>query len=89
PLFRPDTPAEYRQQTKDRLVGRLAYLARHLSDNCYLLGDQFTVADAYLYTVLGWGRPLGIDLAEWPSLLAFHERIGRRQSVVDALAAED
>lgn len=89
PLFRPDTPAEYRQQTKDRLVGRLAYLARHLSDNCYLLGDQFTVADAYLYTVLGWGRPLGIDLAEWPSLLAFHERIGQRQSVVDALAAED
>ncbi len=89
PLFRPDTPDAYRQSSKERLNARLNFVARHLSDNYYLLGEQFTVADAYLYTVLGWGRLVGIDIANWPTLLAFHERVGQRPSVIDALAAED
>jgi glutathione S-transferase len=52
------------------------------------MGDQFTVADGYLFTVLGWGRWVGIDIARWPALLAFQQRVGERQSVRDALAAE-
>jgi len=53
-----------------------------------LLGDRFTVADGYLFTVLGWGHAVAIDIGQWPSLLAFLERVGQRQSVRDALAAE-
>jgi len=53
-----------------------------------LLGDQFTVADGYLFTVLGWGSAVEIDIGRWPTLRAFQERVGQRRSVRDALAAE-
>jgi glutathione S-transferase len=54
-----------------------------------LLGDQFTVADSYLFTVLGWGSAVEIDIGRWPTLLAFQERVSQRQSVRDALKAEE
>jgi glutathione S-transferase len=54
-----------------------------------LLGDQFTVADGYLFTVLGWGRAVEIELDRWPTLLAFQERVSQRQSVREALKAEE
>ena len=50
--------------------------------------DRFTVADGYLFTVLGWAGSVEIDIGRWPTLLAFQQRIGQRQSVRDALAAE-
>lgn len=89
PLFKPDTPEEYRQFVKDNLAARLSYVATRLEDRKYLLGDQFTVADGYLFTVLRWASAVKIDMGCWPTLLAFQERIGQRQSVRDALAAED
>jgi glutathione S-transferase len=88
PLFRPDTPDDYKQVVRENLAGRLGYIADHLASRNCLMGDQFTVADGYLFTVLGWGRWVGIDIARWPSLLAFQQRVGERQSVRDALAAE-
>ena len=88
PLFRPDTPDDYKQLVRENLAGRLGYIADHLAGKDYLMGDQFTVADGYLFTVLGWGRWVGIDIARWPALLAFQQRVGERQSVRDALAAE-
>ncbi len=88
PLFNPATPADYRTIAIKNLTHRLNYLADHLATHDYLLGERFTVADGYLFTVLGWGQWVGIDLKEWPALAAFQERIGARPSVRDALAAE-
>nr|WP_245754724.1 glutathione transferase GstA [Candidatus Accumulibacter aalborgensis] len=88
PLFKPDTPEEYRRRVKEDIVARLSYVAARLEDRKYLLGDQFTVADGYLFTVLGWAGSVEIDIGRWPTLLAFQQRIGQRQSVRDALAAE-
>nr|WP_041568632.1 glutathione transferase GstA [Accumulibacter sp.] len=88
PLFRPDTPEDYKRSIKENLAGHLGYVAGRLEGRNYLLGDRFTVADGYLFTVLGWGNAVAIDLGQWPPLLAFLERVGQRQSVRDALAAE-
>ena len=52
------------------------------------MGDTFTVADGYLFTLLGWAPLVGIDLAAWPALVAYRARIAQRPAVVAALAAE-
>jgi glutathione S-transferase len=88
PLFKPDTPEEYKRRVKENLASRLNYVAARLHGQHYLLGDQFTVADGYLFTVLRWGGAVAIDIGQWPTLRAFQERVGQRQSVLDALSAE-
>lgn len=88
PLFRPTTPEEYKSIVRDSLANRLNYVAAHLEKNAYLLGDQFSVADGYLFTVLNWGQWTGIDIARWPALVAFQERVGSRPAVKAAQAAE-
>lgn len=88
PLFNPATPAEYKTIALKNLANRFDYLAAHLATHDYLTGKQFTVADGYLFTVLGWGQWVGIDLKEWPALTAFQERIASRPAVKAALAAE-
>ena len=88
PLFKPNTPAEYKDIARQNLSTRLGYVADQLAGRDFLTGERFTVADAYLYTVLGWGKWVGIDIAQWPMLLAYQERIAKRPSVAAALAAE-
>lgn len=88
PLFNPATPAEYKTIALKNLANRLNYLADHLSTHDYLLNKHFTVADGYLYTVLGWGQWVGIDIKEYPALAAFHARVAARPAVQAALAAE-
>lgn len=88
PLFNPATPDDYKTTVRANLARRLAFVAEHLEQNDFLLGKQFSVADGYLYTVLNWGQWTGIDLSRWPSLVAFQERIGARESVQAARAAE-
>jgi glutathione S-transferase len=88
PLFNPATPAEYKTIVLKNLANRLDYTAAYLAKNDYLLGGRFSVADGYLFTVLGWGQWVGIDIKDWPVLAAFQERIASRASVRDALAAE-
>ena len=88
PLFNPATPAEYKSIAHKNLASRLDYIAAHLATHDYLLGGRFTVADGYLFTVLGWGQWVGIDIKDWPALTAFQERIAGRASVREALAAE-
>jgi glutathione S-transferase len=56
--------------------------------NPFLMGDQFTVADGYLFTVLNWGGFVGIDIGQWPYLKDFHARVGARAKVQEALKAE-
>ena len=88
PLFKPNTPAEYKDIARQNLSTRLGYVADQLAGRDFLTGERFTVADAYLFTVIGWGKWVGIDIAQWPALLAYQERIAKRPSVAAALAAE-
>ncbi len=64
-----------------------AYLNERLKDREFLL-DRFSVADAYLVTVLNWARPTGIDLSKWPNVKAYYERLHKRPSVAKAYAEE-
>jgi glutathione S-transferase len=88
PLFEPETPDEYKTIARQSLINRLAFLADHLAGNTFLMGKQFTVADGYLFTVLNWCQWTGVDLKQWPSLVAFQERVSGRPSVREARAAE-
>ena len=88
PLFNPKTPDETKTSARANLSKRLAFVAEYLARNDFLLGTQFSVADGYLFTVLSWSKWVGLDLGQWPSLVAFVERVGSRPSVKAALAAE-
>ena len=88
PLFNPKTPDESKELAKKNLGRRLDYLASQLEKNDFLMGKQFSVADGYLFTVLGWTQWVGIELAQWPALVAFQARVSSRPSVSAARAAE-
>ncbi len=88
PLWKPQTPEAAKDMAKENLAKRFAYLDRHLARGPYLLGERFTVADAYLFTVASWTKLHGIDLKPYPSLQAFLDRVGARPKVRDALLAE-
>lgn len=88
PLFNPKMPESGKAVVTERLLERFAYIEKHLSANEYLMGRNFTVADAYLFTVLGWTKPLAIDMSPYPSLEAYRARILARPAVRDAMRAE-
>jgi glutathione S-transferase len=88
PLFRPNTPDAYKPVAKENLANRFAYLDRHFASRKYLMGDQFTVADAYLFTILNWTKVQSIDLGQWPNVKAYVERVAARPKVQDAMKAE-
>lgn len=87
-LFDPELPDGVREKLTGRLSQRLAYVNAALADREFVLGDQFTVADAYLFTVLSWAPHLKLDLSPWPALGGYLGRIGNRPAVQQALAAE-
>jgi len=88
PLFDAAVPAEYKEAVKARLAQRLEWLSTRLAGQDYLTGAQFSVADAYLFTVLSWNRWVGLDTARWPVLEAYVARVGARPKVQEALKAE-
>ncbi len=88
PLFKPNTPDAYKQIAKDKLAEGFAYLDRHLATRQFLLGDKFTVADAYCFTVVRWSQYQNIDLAPYPNLKAYIDRIAARPKVAEAMKAE-
>jgi glutathione S-transferase len=88
PLFRDDAHAEVKQYARKLLGGRLDYLNRALGSRSFLMGEAFTVADAYAFTVLGWGRFVDVDLGQWPQLQRYVERVGARPQVIEALKSE-
>lgn len=73
---------------KEKLFKRFAFLMQTLEQQDYLLGESFSVADAYLFTTLRWTRGFAIDLGQWPALERFQARINARPTVSAALAAE-
>jgi glutathione S-transferase len=88
PLFNPATPEEQKNAAKDLIGSRLDFVSKSLEGKPFLLGDSFTVADGYLFTVLSWTGHAGIDLAKWPALKAYCERISSRPAVAATLKAE-
>jgi glutathione S-transferase len=88
PLFKPATPEETKQAARDTLALRLNIVAETLGKNDYLMGNQFTVADAYLFTVLGWARHVRFDLTPWPVLQPYLQRIAARPAVHAAMLEE-
>lgn len=79
---------DWQAVAKTNLETRYAYINQHLADKAYLLGDHFSVADGYLFTVTRWLRVSKLDLAAWPHLVAFQKRMAERPGVHAALKAE-
>lgn len=88
PLFNSKASEDWKNFARAALDRRLEYVAKHLAISTYLLGDQYSVADAYLFTVLGWSKWVKVDLSRWPVFEAYSGRIAARPAVVATLAAE-
>jgi len=86
PLFSSEATEETKTYARNYLAKRLAYLDNALGDNTYLMGEQFTVADAYLFTVLGWGVHVAVDIG--PRLKSYVDRSRARPKVIEAMTAE-
>ena len=88
PLFNPNMPEEAKAIFKDKLKSRYEWLDGQFADKQYLMGDQFSVADGYLFTVTNWAKPTGVDISGFANLLAWHARVAARPAVQDAMKAE-
>lgn len=87
PLFDATMPEEAKQKFRNKLAMRFEWIAGQLKDRDYLMGS-FTVADAYLFTVLGWAKYTGPDLARWPVLEQYVARVAARPQVQAAMKEE-
>ena len=88
PFFNPASGKEWKQIASANLERRLAYVNEQLEGKPYMMGEDFSVADGYLFTVLGWMKFIKIDLAKWPNLAAYVDRVAARPAVKAALKAE-
>jgi glutathione S-transferase len=88
PLFNPAMPEEVKKMQRDKLASRFQWIDAELKDRQYLMGDNFSVADGYLFTVTNWAKPTMIDLAPSPNLVAYRERVAARPAVQEAMKAE-
>lgn len=88
PLFRPTTSEEQKASVKETLAVRLGFIENGLGDKPFLTGNDFTVADAYLYVILSWRERVGVDISAFPKLTALYERVRARPSVQQARKAE-
>lgn len=87
-LFKAETPDAVRIERKEYLKHRYQFIEDVLAKQPFLLGEQFTVADAYLFTVTNWARHVALDLSDFPALLAFQKRVRERPAVHEAMKAE-
>lgn len=88
PLFHGEISADWKENQLNLLAKRFAHLAGKLDGKPYLMGSAFTVADAYLFTVLNWHRILKVDLERWPQLKDYLRRVGERPAVKAAMKEE-
>ena len=88
PLFRDTTPADVKAERKELLQKRYAIIEAALTGKPFLLGANFGVADAYLFTVTRWAKPLQVDLSDFQNVMAFQERVGARPAVRAAIDEE-
>ncbi len=88
PLFNPATPAEYKAIAIAKVQERLKFTDSELAGKQYALGDHYSVADGYLFTVTNWAQYVGIDLAPYPNLVAYRARVAARPATIAAMTAE-
>lgn len=88
PLFNPATPEEFKAITKAKLLGRLKWVDGELAGKKYLMGDAFSVADPYLFTVTNWAPRVGLDMSVFPNITAFREHMAVRPAVQAAMREE-
>ncbi|BBR59111.1 MULTISPECIES: glutathione transferase GstA [unclassified Klebsiella] len=88
PLFRPDTPEDYKPTVRALLDKKLAYIDESLAGAQWISGARFTIADAYLFTVLRWAFAVKMDMAGYENIADYMARVAARPAVAAALAAE-
>lgn len=88
PLFNPATPEGVRSERKAALSRHYALLEQRLAKQSWLLGDEFSVADAYLFTVTNWAGHVDLDLSQFGTIAAFQQRVAKRPLVQAAMQAE-
>ena len=88
PLFNPSMPEEAKKIFRERLGTRFAHLDKHLAGNDYLMGKEFSVADAYLFVVSNWAARVDVYLSPCANVLAYRKRVGARPAVQAAMKAE-
>jgi glutathione S-transferase len=87
-MFNPHAPAEAKAFARGLLPARYEFVAKALAGRDYLVGDRFTIADAYLVTTFAWANASGIALAPWPAITAYRDQLLARPSVGQAVAEE-
>jgi glutathione S-transferase len=87
-FFNPKMTAELREVQMGTVERRLNALEKMLDGKAYIMGDLFSAADAYLFTVLSWTKIHKIDVSKWPNIKNFIERVGARPKVQEAMKAE-
>jgi len=87
-IFNAAMPEEAKQLMRDKAAGRLKWVDSQLEGKNYLMGDEFSVADAYLFTVTSWTKHTGIDISSLKHLSAFMARMAARPAVQEAMKAE-
>ena len=87
-LFNPKITPEWRAGVLERFAMRSDYLATKLDSQQYLTGDKFSIADAYLFVVLGWTNLHKVDMHNWPALVSYMGRVAARPAVQQAMKAE-
>ena len=87
-LFNPAMPEEAKGLFRAKLQDRFAWVDAQLEGRQYVMGETFTVADAYLFTVSGWGQYVGVDISGLPHLVAWRARVAARPAVQEAMKAE-
>ena len=88
PLFNSAVPEDAKKIFRDKLAQRYQWVNGQLEGKDYLMGEHFSVADAYFFTVTRWTKPMNIDLSGLPHVQAHHERVGARPAVQEALRVE-
>lgn len=88
PLFKPGTPDDYKPVAKKFLSTAFGLVDKHLAGKEFLVGNKLSPADIYLYVVTNWSRFQDIDVAQWPNLKAFQDRMRARPKVQEAMKAE-
>jgi glutathione S-transferase len=87
-LFNPAQTADWKAAVKTTLTKRLDWLSGQIEGKQYLMGEKFSVADGYLFTVLGWAKHVGFELGKWPAIQQYLARVGQRPKVIEAMKAE-
>ncbi|MGH6639502.1 MAG: glutathione transferase GstA, partial [Polaromonas sp.] len=88
PLFSPATPADYKPIIIDKLLSRLKWVDGQLAGKSYLMGEAFSVADPYLFTVTNWAPRVEVDISGFANLAAFRARVAARPAVQTAMKEE-